>query len=143
MKKFKLRRSDKGEKYNIKITNLQMKTYTEKQRLPNLQEIADGLCEDEEMEYVYAESKIVASLNKIDVGNNNSIFTKIKKYPYEFEIDSELKLASIDGVKVSSNTNMEEIDDRISRLEGKITRVRRKKYKFGNYNRSIAKKIAT
>lgn len=82
-----------------------MKSYTEQQRLPNLQELADSLCEDEELEYVELQSKATASLNKITVGESKSIFTKIKKYPYEFEINNQLQLASIDGVKIADTTN--------------------------------------
>lgn len=91
---------------NMKITGLQMKNYTTKQRLPNLQELADGLCEDEEIEYVVLESKTMASLNKITVGERESIFTKIKKYPYEFERNSQLQLASIDGVKIADDDSI-------------------------------------
>lgn len=42
-----------------------------------------------------------ASLKKINVREGNSIYTKLKDYPYEFEINSNLQLASINGVKVS------------------------------------------
>lgn len=89
----------------LKITSIQMENYTEKQRLPTLQEIADGLCEDNEMEYVLLKSNTeIASLDKITVGEAKSIFTKIKQYPYEFEINSSLQLASIDGVKIAKET---------------------------------------
>lgn len=88
---------------HMKITSLQMKKYVDQQQLPNLQELADGLCEDEEMEYVQLESRATASLNKIVVGENKSIFTKIKKYPYEFEINEQLQLASIDGVEITDS----------------------------------------
>ena len=46
-------------------------------------------------------------MNKYEVGENpNSIYTKLEKYPYEFEINSSLQLASIDGNKlVTSNNN--------------------------------------
>ena len=90
---------------NLKITNIQISNYVEKQKMPTLQELADVLCEDDEMEYVLTTSKNVASLGKLDkiqVGEANSIFTKLKAYPYEFEINKSLQLASIDGVKVSS-----------------------------------------
>ena len=97
------RRQTASETMRMKITTIQMKNYAEKQSLPSLQELADGLCEDDEMEYVLLESKKNASLDKISVGLNKSIFTKIKSYPYEFEIDSSLQLASIDGVKLANN----------------------------------------
>lgn len=94
------------EQMNMKITGLQIESYTKKQRLPSLQELADGLCEDEEMEYVLLESKTVASLDKVTVGERQSIFTKIKKYPYEFEINSSLQLASIDGVEIATDNTI-------------------------------------
>lgn len=90
------------EKMNLKIINMQMETYGNKQRMPTLQEFADGLCADREIEYVQLQSKKMAALEKIEVGNANSIFTKLKEYPYEFEINSSLQLASVDGVKVES-----------------------------------------
>ena len=96
------------EAMNLKITGIQIESYTENQKLPNLQYLADKLCEDIEMEYVEKETKKQASLNKIDVTGLKSIFTKIKKYPYEFEIDSELKLASIDGVKIAKGETIPE-----------------------------------
>lgn len=96
-----------------------MHTYTQEQRMPTLQELADALCEDEEMEYVVLESKAVASLEKIVVGDKKSIYTKIKKYPYEFEINSSLQLASVDGVKIadSNSTQIEELQSKIKELE--------------------------
>ena len=96
------------EAMNLKITNVQIESYVEKQRMPTLQEIADNFCQDEDFEYVELETKKTASLNKIEVGKNESIFTKLKEYPYEFEIDSQLQLASIDGVKVATNPNPSE-----------------------------------
>lgn len=92
---------------NLKITNMQIEIYSREQRMPTLQEFADGLCIDEEIEYVNLKSKALAALEKIEVGENTSIFTKMKEYPYEFEINSSLQLASIDGIKVSQN-NLEE-----------------------------------
>ena len=41
----------------------------------------------------------------ITVGGNNSIFVKLNQYNYEFEIDSNLRLASIDGVKIADNNS--------------------------------------
>lgn len=103
----------------LKITNIQIETYGEKQQMPSLQELADGLCEDEndEIEYVFTKSqKEQASLEKIKIGDATSIFTKLREYPYEFEIDRQLKLASINGIKVAdSNTNqIEELKNEIN-----------------------------
>lgn len=93
------------EKINLKITNSQMHSYADAQRMPTLQELADDFCEDDEIQYVTLESKKIAGLEKIDVGAATSIFTKLKDYPYEFEINSSLQLASIDGVKIAKASN--------------------------------------
>ena len=92
------------EKMNLKITNSQMNSYALEQRMPTLQELADDFCEDNEIEYVTLTSKKLANLDKIEVGENSSIFTKLKEYPYEFEINSSLQLASVDGIKTATNT---------------------------------------
>ena len=96
------------EKINLKITNTQMSTYAKEQRMPTLQELANNFCEDNEIEYVTLESKKIANLEKIDVGESTSIFTKLKEYPYEFEINSSLQLASINGIKIAQNNIQEE-----------------------------------
>lgn len=93
------------EKINLKITSIQIETYGKEQRMPTLQEFSDRLCEDDEIQYVVLQSKKVGSLEKIEVGNASSIFTKLKEYPYEFEINSSLQLASIDGIEVVNDTN--------------------------------------
>lgn len=90
-----------AETMNLKITNIQISSYAEKQELPSLQYVADKLCEDNDMEYVLLESKKTASLDKIIVSDGKSIYTKLKEYPYEFEINNSLQLASINGVKVT------------------------------------------
>ena len=99
------KKSQATETMNLKITNIQISSYTETQQLPNLQYLADKLCEDNDMEYVLTASKEHASLDKIDVTNISSIFTKLKEYPYEFEINSSLQLASIDGQKITPSKN--------------------------------------
>lgn len=88
------------EKINLKIADIQLKVQNNEQRMATLQEFADYLCEDNEIEYVELESKKVGSLNKVEVGNASSIFTKLKEYPYEFEINTLLKVASINGEKL-------------------------------------------
>ena len=112
------RKQTAAEKMNLKITNIQIKSYAEKEEMPTLQYLADGLCEDEEMEYVLLESKKSASLDKITIGEESSIFTKLKEYPYEFEIDAKLRLASINGVKIADNNNA--LLERIENLESEI-----------------------
>ena len=98
------------EVMNLKITSIQIENYTENKTLPSLQFLANKLCEDSDMEYVLAQSKAHASLDKIDTTNLSSIYTKLKEYPYEFEINDSLQLASIDGVKVADNNN--EVENR-------------------------------
>ncbi len=93
---------------NLKITTAQINKYAEKQEMPTLQELADALYEDNEIQYVALESK-VADKERITVGNKTSIFTKLDNYPYEFEINSSLQLSSINGVKVASTKDKKEI----------------------------------
>ena len=99
------------EKINLKITNIQIKGYAENDQLPDLQYVANELCKDGDMAYVRVKDKKTSAkddefiLPSVTVGENDSIITKLKEYPYEFEINSELQLASIDGTKVASNNN--------------------------------------
>ena len=93
------------EAINLKITTIQIDSYAENKQLPSLQYLADKLCEDNDIEYVLKESKKVSNLEKIDVSTVSSIYTKLKEYPYEFEINSSLQLAKIDGIKVVDNNN--------------------------------------
>lgn len=52
---------------------------------------------------------------------NDSILTKLNDYPYEFEIDGKLRLASINGIKVSSNdTSYDELKKEIDNLKATI-----------------------
>ena len=97
------------ETMNLKITNVQISTYTEKQRMPTLKELADNFCEDGDFEKVIEKTEVgaVGNLPKISNENPTAIITKLKAYPYEFEINSSLQLASIDGVKVASNDTNE------------------------------------
>lgn len=127
------KKEEATEQMNMKITSLQMKSYTEKQRLPNLQELADDLCEDQEIEYVELKSKETASLNKITVGENHSIFTKIKRYPYEFEINSQLQLASIDGVKIATDSSE---SARITELENEMKELKTTVALLKNYTKT-------
>lgn len=104
---------------NLKITNAQIQSYSETQSLPTLQYLANRLCEDEEMQYVELETQKTAKLNEITVGEANYIYTKLKEYPYEFQIDSKLRLASIDGIKVadSNSKNFEELENEVKNMK--------------------------
>lgn len=105
------------EKMNLKITNIQIASYIENKNLPQLQYVADKLCEDEEMEYVQVKSKTIASLGYIDTTGYESIYTKLKEYPYEFEIDNSLRLASVDGTKIIENSTDKNSIKMVSKLE--------------------------
>ncbi len=114
---------------NLKITEAQIKSYAEAQQMPSLQFLADSLCEDEEIEYVELTTKKTASVEEakvkpITVGQAKSIFTKLKQYPYEFEINGALKLASINGIQVADkdidNSNNEELKTEIDNLKTEI-----------------------
>lgn len=100
----KTEKSQATETMNLKITNIEISSYAENTKLPSLQYVADKLCEDNDVEYVLLESKNIASIEKINVGEGKSIFTKLKEYPYEFEINSNLQLASVDGVKIATTS---------------------------------------
>ena len=94
------------EKMNLKITEAEMSSWEKEKRMPTLQELANEFCknEDDEFEYVLTTSKKTSSkLENIIVAD--SIFTKFKEYPYEFEIDRSLRLASIDGNKVGNKSD--------------------------------------
>lgn len=92
---------------NLKITNAQIATYTEKQQMPTLKELSLALKDDEEIEYINEEYNVTSD-------NPSKIYTKLKEYPYEFEIDGKLKLATIDGEKVDNkddDTNTDNSND--------------------------------
>ena len=99
---------------NLKITTAQMNKYAEEQRMPTLKELSLVFGNDNEIEYVTEQSKKRASTEyNVQSENPSSIFIKLNEYPYEFEINGQLQLASIDGIKLAngqtntSNTNFE------------------------------------
>ena len=111
------------EQINLKITNSIIKKYEVEQREPNLQELADDFCEDEEIEYVELSSRKLASIDKIEIGEDKSFFTKLKKYSYEFEIGNSLKIVSIDGEKIpekSDNGNTTVSSEEVQELKTKL-----------------------
>ncbi len=98
------------EKMNLKIVDIQMEKYSKEQRMPTLQEFSDALCEDSEIEYVELQSKKLGSLSKINVGDASSIFTKLKEYSYEFEINTSLQIVSINPIKTTVDGGIREND---------------------------------
>ena len=119
------------EKINLKITTVQMNSYAKKQEMPTLKELSLALKEDNEIDYVTEKSKIAST--KYEVGEEpTTIYTKLKDYKYEFEIDSSLRIASINGMKIANNDN--EIPEGYIKPEGtiKITE-KRDNIDVGNY----------
>ena len=105
---------------NLKITNVQIDSYSKTQKMPTLQVLADAFCEDEEIEYVKRKEKEIASLEPVKIlSDDDTILTKLKEYPYQFEIDGKLRLASIDGVKVSETPDSK-LEERLEKLETMI-----------------------
>ena len=90
---------------NLKITTAQMNKYAEEQRMPTLKELSLALGEDNEIQYVTQTSKVASIEYDVPSENPESIYTKLNKYPYEFEINGQLQLASIDGIKIANNEN--------------------------------------
>ena len=143
------------ETMNLKITSIQIKNFSKYSKLPTLQYLADSLCEDDEIEYVLKESKKFASINKISVNDTDSFFTKLKDYPYEFEINSFLELASIDGVSIPNTISKEieklqnelnsikeenkQLKQEIENLKNKKSGVR--KILLGTYNTTVVNTI--
>lgn len=54
--------------------------------------------------YVTQISKVARAEQNVPSENPTSIYTKLNKYPYEFEINAQLQLASINGIKTLGNT---------------------------------------
>lgn len=99
------------ETMRVKIMNMQTVTYAEKGRMPTLQELADNLCEDNEIAYVSLSKQELSAINeKINIGESTKIYTKLEKYTYEFEINNNLEIESIDGTKIS-NTEVKEPEE--------------------------------
>ena len=106
------------EKINLKITTAQMKSYAETQTMPTLQYLADEFYTDNEIEYVITKDEEVGSTSKtkITVGDHDVIYTKLIKYPYEFGIDKNYKLASINGTKLAAVTE-DQYNELLRRIE--------------------------
>lgn len=97
------------EAMNSKLYDITIQYDSIDANISPLQFLVNKLCEDPEIEYVIKDSEDTPSKDKIDVTEYSSIFTKLKKYPYKFEINGEFKIITIDGVK----NNVEADDDGI------------------------------
>lgn len=95
------------EAMDLKIANVQIAKYGEEQRMPTLKELADNFSEDEDFEYVQETSE-VASIARVISQNPTSIYTKLKAYAYEFEINNSLQVANIK--KTTINRGKENTD---------------------------------
>lgn len=97
------------ELINLKITTCQMQSYVEKGQSSTLAYLAAYLQNDKDtngdIEYVEMQSKKQASLDESPYISWDKIYTKLSQYPFEFEINSSLQLASVDGIKVETNTS--------------------------------------
>ena len=110
------------EKINLKITTAQMNSYSEKQQMPTLKELSLVLKEDKEIDYVTEQSQIAST--KYEVGEApSSIYTKLKEYPYEFEIDSALRLASINGIKIGQTDTVTIPKEEYEQLKTKVENI--------------------
>ena len=83
--------------------------------------MAVDLEKDQKIQYVNGPQKI-ASTQDINFDTATSIFTKLKAYPYEFEIDSSLKLASINGISVKDTTGNDE-DTEVSMTKEELRKI--------------------
>ena len=113
-------KEDATEKLSLKITNVQMNTYVTKRRMPTLQELANELDNDNEIEYVKKKKVEVGSLADVNIGDATSILTKLKDYKYEFEINNKFQLASIDGEKISDSNYSSQVINNIEISAGEI-----------------------
>ncbi len=101
------RKQTATEILNLKITNTQIATYSKEKRMPTLKELAISLKpeNDKEIQSLTTKKTKTDSLEWIENSEYSSIFTILKEYPeYEFEINSSLQLASINGEQVENNT---------------------------------------
>lgn len=136
------------EEINLIITNCIIKKYAKEQREPTLQELADDFCENDEIEYVKLTSQKLASLDKIEIGENESFFTKLKKYSYEFEIGNTLKIVKLDGEKIEDKTDYgdtavssEEVKQLKAKLEETQNKLNESQKEFGEYKKAVSESL--
>ena len=90
-----------------------MANYDENLDETSLQYISDMLFKDEEIQYVKLTKTSLPSSTPIDTTGYDSIFTKLKEYPYEFEINSSLRIASVEKIYSTENKIDIALGDRI------------------------------
>ena len=97
------------EEINIKLAAIETDYEMHGNEKNKLQYTADKLCEDDEIEYVQTKSKKEASIEKITLGQDvTKIYTKLKKYKYEFEIGDNFKLVAINGKELDDDKPYDE-----------------------------------
>lgn len=141
-----------AEIINLKITHVQIESYSEKQKMPTLKELSLALKEDEEIQYITESSKVASVEYSVSSENPSKIYIKLKQYPYEFEINENLKLATIDGEKMDNkdddsnnndNTsgnipnNNDEIQSKLAELDIAIKAIQTENEKLKTENTSI------
>ena len=90
------------ELMNLKITEFELIHYSDYQDAPNLKELTTYLKEDKEIESVRENNEILSDESEEE--SLISIFVKLKKYKYEFEIDNLLKIVKLDGKEIGGDT---------------------------------------
>lgn len=93
------------EVIGLKITDCQISSFEEKGKLPTLAYLAAFLNNDKittgEIEYVQEQSKPMGVLDETPYIKWEKIYTKLAKYPYEFEINDSFEIA-VNGEPVES-----------------------------------------
>lgn len=90
----KLKATEAEAKEQMEFKLMEVKAYAVSEpdkSISMLQYIANRLCNDSDIEYVVTASK-VASLNTVELGDATTIYVKLIKYLYEFEIDDDISI---------------------------------------------------
>lgn len=81
-----------------------METYTTNGKMPNLQDLSLNLLDDSETQYVKLPNKDDVSQDNISL-IENAVLVKLKEYPYEAEINSNLEVTKLDGITIAQGGN--------------------------------------
>lgn len=95
--KERTRKAEATEKVNLIISDSYLQSYKENKIEPTLQYIADCFALNNEVEYVARASQKTAADKIVLEPADEKIYVKLLEYPYEFEVNKNLKIASIDG----------------------------------------------
>lgn len=97
------------ELMTIKISLAQINFYEKNHKLPTLKDLSLELKEDSEIAYLAETTRIASAEYDVISDNPVCIYTKLNNYPYEFEINSSLQLASVNMIATSLNNNKLEV----------------------------------